>query len=210
MVDRSHSPSSDETAVQAVFPRVLLVAHNDVDAARIEALLGEVPEHEVDLARAENLVEAIALLGNNRFDCVLLALGHDMDSILNRTVELSQHTLDLPIVIATTPQREESARAATFAGAQGYFLIGSMNGAKLVWTIQNAVVGHELSEITRDVRHQRREVTSRMPLCERCVEVRSHAHEGAELDAYVLPWSTHSTHHVVCRECAQSMGRRSA
>ena len=60
MVDRSHSPSSDETAVQAVFPRVLLVAHNDVDAARIEALLGEVPEHEVDLARAENLVEAIA------------------------------------------------------------------------------------------------------------------------------------------------------
>lgn len=208
MVDRS--PRIQARKAQDRPLRLLLVSGHDSDAHRVLEMLDEVPERRLDVVRATSLVQAISLLGGSTFDCVLLAQGLDQESILKRYVRLSQHTLDLPIVVATTPQRVESAKAAVLAGALDYFLLGSMNGAKLVWTLENAIVNRDLQELTRDVRHEVREATRQLPLCARCEEVRSRRHEGSEVDSFVLPYSAHSTFHVVCAECAESMVRRSA
>ena len=210
MVDSCQHPAVPTPTEGECIHRVLLVAGHNADANRIEELLAEVPERGFALVRAKSLVEAIVLLGNNDFDCVLLALGHDMESILKRYMQMAQHTVDLPVVIATTPQREESAKAAVLAGAMDYFLVGSMNAAKLAWSLENAVVNRDLQELTHDVRHEMRESARSIRLCQRCEEARSRRHVGAEPESFVLPWSAHSTHHVVCPDCARAMIRRAA
>lgn len=120
--------------------RVLLVEDSPVDVALVTNLLGLVTTPLIQVASAQRLDEALALLARERFDVILLDLMMPDSAGLDALDRVSAQAADVPIVVLTGVDDESVALEALRRGAEDYLLKREgINESLLVRTIRYAV-----------------------------------------------------------------------
>lgn len=118
--------------------RILLVEDNPADAELIRELLLEYPQHSFSVRHAGSLASALAALGDEGADLILLDLGLP-DSQGTETVRAVRAAAqDAPIVVLTGLDDEDVGISMLQEGAQDYLAKGWMSGAVLVRSIRYA------------------------------------------------------------------------
>jgi glutamate dehydrogenase (NAD(P)+) len=119
--------------------RILALEDNLVQLKLIERLLLESKHPVFDVVSAGTLAEGCRLIGEQKFDLVLLDLVLPDSAELETYSRLKAHAPDLPIVILTSLSDVQLASRAVDAGAQDYLIKGKIDGARLIRSIRYAL-----------------------------------------------------------------------
>ena len=129
--------------------RLLLVEDNQQDAEFIAMMLHRSQEISIRVDRASTLAEAMASLGQERYDIVLLDLGLP-DSVGTESVSRIRDLVPyVPVVVLTGDDRGDTAIAAIDSGAQDY-----LSKHHLVGQLLSRVVQHSIARNSRLIRAQ--------------------------------------------------------
>ena len=129
---------------------LLLVEDNPADARRIRELLNESRSGRYAVTHVPRLEDALRLLGENRFDAVLLDLGLPDALGLEAVGPINSSVPELPIVVLTGIEDQSLAVSAVKAGAQDYLVKGEADASLLARSIRYAV---ERKQYERRIRH---------------------------------------------------------
>jgi glutamate dehydrogenase (NAD(P)+) len=119
--------------------RILALEDNLVQLKLIERLLLESKHPVFDVVSAGTLAEGCRLIGEQKFDLVLLDLVLPDSAELETYSRVKAHAPDLPIVILTSLSDVQLASRAVDAGAQDYLIKGKIDGARLIRSIRYAL-----------------------------------------------------------------------
>jgi glutamate dehydrogenase (NAD(P)+) len=119
--------------------RILALEDNLVQLKLIERLLLESKHPVFDVVSAGTLAEGCRLIGEQKFDLVLLDLVMPDSAELETYSRVKAHAPDLPIVILTSLSDVQLASRAVDAGAQDYLIKGKIDGARLIRSIRYAL-----------------------------------------------------------------------
>lgn len=119
--------------------RVLLVEDNPGDVRMVRELLAEAGQGHLELLTAGTIRQALALLGEEKFDAILLDLslpdGQDLDGL----AALHGSTAEVPIVVLTGRNDEATAARSLRQGAQDYLVKGLFDGKVLARAVGHAI-----------------------------------------------------------------------
>jgi diguanylate cyclase (GGDEF)-like protein len=124
--------------------RVLLVEDNPADARLLREALADVPGFRFDLEHARNLDSAIAAIAARPFDAVLLDLGLPESHGLDTLQRVHGIATELPIVVITGLEDEETGLRAVQLGAQGYLVKGELDPRVLSRSLRHAIERHRM------------------------------------------------------------------
>ncbi|CAN5617147.1 hypothetical protein BH24ACT20_BH24ACT20_09560 [soil metagenome] len=119
--------------------RVLLVEDNPGDARLVEILLEEVGGIRFDLLQAPTLEKALDTLDENGFDVVLLDLSLPDSSGLETVERVRERASDVPIVVLSGQDDEETALRSLESGAEDYLVKGQGEGEIMARSIRYAI-----------------------------------------------------------------------
>lgn len=141
------SPANGEGAsATARSLNILMVEDNPGIARVVRAMLSEARRVAFHVTISGRISEALAKLRQHDFDLVLLDLLLPDCQGVNSVQILAQAFPDLPIVVLTGLDDEESGQAAIEAGAQDYLIKGAVDGELLCRTIQFAIQRHRAEQ----------------------------------------------------------------
>ncbi len=118
---------------------VLLVEDNAGDARIVREMLFEVGSARFHLTHVDRLSHAIQLLGQVRFDAVLLDLGLPDAQGLEAVAPINKAAPDVPIVVLSGMEDEHLAVQAVQLGAQDYLVKGLGTGNVIARSIRYAI-----------------------------------------------------------------------
>ena len=124
--------------------RILLVEDNPADARLLRENLAEAQGLRWQIAHAPSLDRALALLSVSQYDVVLLDLGLPESHGLDTLVRVHGMCTELPIVVITGLDDEDTGLQSVQAGAQGYLIKGQLDARTLVRTIRHAIERHRM------------------------------------------------------------------
>jgi PAS domain S-box-containing protein len=119
--------------------KVLLVEDNPADVQFLREILADAGSARFDLTHCERLSEALARLGEERFEIILLDLSLPDTQGLNTVVRVHGQFATLPIVVLTGLEDEQLAVEALRKGAQDYLVKGKVDGNLLGRSIRYAI-----------------------------------------------------------------------
>jgi signal transduction histidine kinase len=135
--------------------KILLVEDNPGDARLVREALREVSETDFDLAHVDTLAAALAILARDRFDIVLLDLSLPDGRGLDLIRRMAASAPELPIVVLTGLNDEETALKALQTGAQDYLVKGQADGYLILRSMRYAI---EREKIEQEMRAQQRQI----------------------------------------------------
>lgn len=130
---------------------VLLIEDNLAEARLIKEILKGANRHQFHLTHTQRLGEALALIEHNAFDVVLLDLTLPDSSGLDSLTPLLRVAPQLPIVVLTNMNDEETALEAVRRGAQDYLVKRFAQLEMLVRSICYAIERKQVAEELREV-----------------------------------------------------------
>ncbi len=130
--------------------RLLLIEDNRADALLLRELLAEVEHTKFEMSHVQRFIQATEMLSSINFDLILLDLSLPDSQGLNTLIRLHQYTPDIPIVVLTGLNDEESAIHALREGAQDYLVKGHIDGQLLGRSVRYAIERHQSFEALRE------------------------------------------------------------
>ncbi|MDI6720491.1 MAG: ATP-binding protein [Methanomicrobiales archaeon] len=116
--------------------RILVIEDNPADVALIHELLWDHPSFQ--FVHAGDLASALTLLHRGGIGFILLDLGLPDSQGVDTVRTVKMHAPDIPLVVLTGLDDEETGVHALQEGAQDYLVKGQMSGASLVRSIRYA------------------------------------------------------------------------
>jgi DNA-binding NarL/FixJ family response regulator len=127
--------------------RLLIIEDDPVDVELIRALLGKSERLKALVAHADRLSVGLGLLEKGGVDLLLLDLGLPDSYGLETFNELHGRFTNVPVIILSGLDDEDTATLAVSKGAQDYLVKGSINTDVLVRSIRYAIQRHEINMI---------------------------------------------------------------
>ncbi|MEY2485311.1 MAG: phosphoserine phosphatase RsbU/P [Verrucomicrobiota bacterium] len=135
----------------------VLVVEDDPDLAiALECAFRHADAANFVIERAVSLASAIALLGSHEIDMILLDLNLPDSRGLETFSKIQRIAPDLPVIILSGLPDEELAVESVRAGAQDYFVKGSMSLPVLMRAVRYAVERKQLQRRLADYARQLR------------------------------------------------------
>ena len=119
--------------------KILLVEDNVVDAQLAQDILSDWNADEFDVVHVTDLKEALAALGRDRFQAVLLDLSLPDGHGLATLQEVQGTSPGIPIVVLSGYADQTAALQAVQQGAQDYLVKGQIQGDLLARSIRYAI-----------------------------------------------------------------------
>lgn len=119
--------------------RVLLVEDTLADAALIKEALGQAAPQAVEITHMQTLEEALARLGEERFDAALLDLSLPDVMGFMGLLGIQNAAPALPVIILTAYADEALALKAVERGAQDYLLKDEVDGGEILRSLHYAL-----------------------------------------------------------------------
>ncbi len=126
--------------------KILLVEDNSGDAYLLQRLLVNVERKKFEFACVERLSAAINCLENNNFDVILLDLALPDSLGLDTLRQICASAPEIPIIVLTGLDDEDTAIEALREGAQDYLVKGEISEVLLVRAIRYAVERKRLQQ----------------------------------------------------------------
>ena len=119
--------------------RVLIIEDNTQDLRLIHEMLKEVTYPSFELVSSDTLTNGLKILINNGFDLLLLDLSLPDSTGLDTFASVYDQAPEVPIVILSGFDDEETAIRAVREGAQDYLVKGEVNSQLLSRSISYAI-----------------------------------------------------------------------
>ncbi|MCB9799352.1 MAG: diguanylate cyclase [Candidatus Omnitrophica bacterium] len=126
----------------------LLIEDSPVDAKVIKNQLAQQGSLVVDLSCRESIAEGLKRLANQDIDVILLDLNLPDGQGLDSFVKIHERAEDVPVIVLTSMDDEETGLDALKMGAQDFLIKGSFDYHFLFKTIRYAL---ERSELRRKI-----------------------------------------------------------
>jgi signal transduction histidine kinase len=130
--------------------RVLLVEDNPLDARAMKRILAMNTETDFVLSHAEDLSNALQLLENEAFDCILLDLSLPDSQGLLAIDKVVAQSPQAPIVVLTGLDDPTTALEAVDRGAHDFLPKGRVDGDMVARSMRYAVARHHAELSLRD------------------------------------------------------------
>ncbi len=137
--------------------RVLLVEDSPSDAHLLCEALQDYRLQQFEVERAEQLNEALALLGQKAFDVILLDLNLPDSRGLETCRRMARAAEQVPIIILTGAEDEAIAGEAMRLGVQDYLVKGQVHGGMIGRTIRYTIERSQAQEALRQANRQLQE-----------------------------------------------------
>ena len=121
--------------------RLLLIEDDEGDQLILKELLNE-SKIKYDIITANNLTKALEIIESERFDIVLLDLGLPESQGPSTFDRFNQFIKDIPIILITGLDDEETGINLVKKGAQDYLIKGKFDSNHLERSIQYAIQRH--------------------------------------------------------------------
>ncbi|MFA4848840.1 MAG: PAS domain S-box protein [Methanoregula sp.] len=131
---------------------ILLIEDNPADVEMIRELLSNHQGSSFDIVVADRLSAAKPFFADSGIDIILLDLGLPDSQGLDTLRKVREHASEVPIVVLTMLDNEETGLNALKEGAQDYLVKGQMNGPLIARSLRYAIErGRIEKELKRDL-----------------------------------------------------------
>ncbi len=130
---------TEENAMQGQSVRILLIEDDPDDVWIMRSLLGDRWDGPYELAHVELLSVGVRRCMEGEFDVILLDLALPDSHGLETFISMHAYAGDVPIVVLTGLDDEQTAMKAVQAGAQDYLVKGEVDDNLLVRSIRYAI-----------------------------------------------------------------------
>ncbi|MBD3168930.1 MAG: response regulator [candidate division Zixibacteria bacterium] len=138
--------------------KILLVEDNQDDAILFNEMLAELHYFDIDLEHVGDMKSALVSLSKRDFDLILLDLSLPDSWGVNTLFKIHLNAPDIPIVILTGTDDDDTAMEAFKAGAYNYLIKDETNSDSLARTIHYSIERHRiLNEIEQKTRQTNRQ-----------------------------------------------------
>ena len=186
--------------------KVLIIEDNDEHAELIRRMLSKAKNIYFDTERAGLVSSGVDLLGKQNFDVILSDLGlPDSEGI--ETFE-TFHSLypDIPVIVLTGLDNENTALGAVKSGAQDYLVKGQIDTRQLIRSIQYAV---ERQKLLAELEKRLKEIKTLrglLPICAWCRNIRDDKGYWKNLETYIHENTDTTFTHGICPKCMKTVG----
>lgn len=119
--------------------RVLLIEDDTGFARMVQKMIAEIEGGPFTFERVENLEKGIARLKDGGIDVILLDLLLPDSEGIFTFIKLREASDDLPVVVLSALEDDETAILAVREGAQDYLFKGIVNPAVLIRSIRHSI-----------------------------------------------------------------------
>jgi two-component sensor histidine kinase len=131
---------------------ILMIEDNPADVEMIRELLSDHKGSSFDIVCADRLSAAKPFFAESGIDIILLDLGLPDSQGLDTLRRVREHAGEVPIVVLTMLDNEETGLNALKEGAQDYLVKGQMNGPLIARSLRYAI---ERGRIEKELKKQR-------------------------------------------------------
>jgi CheY-like chemotaxis protein len=188
--------------------KVLLVEDNPGDRFLVRAALARGSWSVFDVLEADRLSEALELLDMTPVDLVLLDLTLPDSWGLATFTRVHATSRNLPVVVLTGLDDEESALGAVRLGAQDYLVKGKCDEELLSRSIHYAIERARLLAQLETAAANIRRLRGLLPICAWCKKVRDDEGYWREFGDYLAEHADVLATHGLCPDCSQKMAPR--
>jgi len=131
--------------------QVLLIEDNDEYAVVVSRSLARPGNAPCEVGRVASLEEALARLGEQRFDVILLDLSLPDSQGIEGINRLRIYCPEVPVVVLTASDSETLGVESVRTGAQDYLVKGQADGRLLSRAIRYAMARNQLQDVLRSL-----------------------------------------------------------
>lgn len=185
--------------------KVLIIEDNEGDAELIRRFLSKADNIYFDTEHAELMSSGVDLLGKMNFDVILSDLGLPDSTGVETLVKLHSRYPDIPLIVLTALDDENTALVAMQRGAQDYLVKGQINTSQLVRSVRYAM---ERQKLITELEKRLKEIKTLqglLPMCAWCRHIRDDAGYWKNLEAYIMEHSDATFSHGICPKCMKKV-----
>jgi two-component system cell cycle sensor histidine kinase/response regulator CckA len=134
--------------------KVLLIEDDTGFARMVQKMISEIEGGPFTFERVENLEKGIARLKKGGIDVVLLDLLLPDSEGIFTFIKLREASTDIPVVVLSALEDDETAILAVREGAQDYLYKGIVNPAVLIRSIRHSIERKRNRDELRETREE--------------------------------------------------------
>ena len=185
--------------------QILLVEDDSGDARFLQLLLKKAPHLKYEVEWVQRLADALERLGQGGIQLTLLDLGLPDSQGMDTFDTLHERFPDIPVVVLSGLEDEETAVMAVARGAQDYLPKKRLAGWILIRSIQYALERHKLMQELRQALARVRTLSGLLPICANCKNVRDDKGYWQRVEEYISERSEASFTHGLCPDCLKAL-----
>ena len=136
--------------------QVLVVERAREDTSRMAQFLGEMRDHGIALSVVDTVEEALGAVAAQRHAAVLLQLNLPGVSVTEVLLEMKKLSPDVPVVVFTDRDEEDTGKAAIQCGAADYLVTDSLTGWFLARVLRHVIEKARLETKLKESEDRRR------------------------------------------------------
>ncbi|MDW7771670.1 MAG: response regulator [Desulfobulbaceae bacterium] len=191
---------------------ILIVEDNPADVLLIKEYLSERGDVDFDIQEASTLESAINLISQNELDIILLDLFLNDSAGLDTVRKVIAVSPDIPVIILTGLQDEETAIQAVRFGAQDYLekqiLAPVLLYKSIVYAIERKRILQEKEDLFHDFTkalHMIENLEGILPICVSCKKIRDKEQNWLRIEEYINRNSDAEVLKLVCPSCLNEL-----
>ena len=184
---------------------VLIIEDDEGDAELICRFLSKAENIYFNTERAGLMSSGVEFLGKKSVDVILSDLGLPDSRGVETFVKLHSRYPDIPIIVLTGLDDENTALSAVQGGAQDYLVKGQIDTSQLIRAIRYAIERQKLMARLEKSLKEIKTLRGLLPLCAWCRNIRDDNGYWKSLEAYIHEHTDASFTHGICPKCLEKV-----
>ena len=187
--------------------KVLIIEDNEDHAELLRRTLSKAENIYFDTECAGLMSSGVDLLGQKEFDVILSDLGLPDSTGLETFETFHSRYPDVPVIVLTSLDDENTALGAVQSGAQDYLVKGQIDNRQLTRSIRYAIERQKLlTELEKRIK-EIKTLQGLLPICAWCKKIRDDKGYWKNLETYIHEHTDAAFTHGICPKCMKKVER---